>query len=190
VALIGVPPSGAYLAKTLLLEAAGESAQWWWAVVVQAGGILTSGYVLLVLAHAVAPADHAVRLSAAVPRIREAAALALALISLLLGLFPWHTYLPFPAKTLINPPALGTLWSVLWPILVGGMMTMLIGRWEPRFAGMPNVLAAVVDRTRRAACVLVRGAEAVDATFRRWLAAGLALAAMAVIFAIAMLIGH
>jgi hypothetical protein len=33
---------------------------------------------------------------------------ALALFSLLLGLFPWHTYLPFPAKTLINPPALET----------------------------------------------------------------------------------
>jgi hypothetical protein len=53
---------------------------------------------------------------------------ALALISLLLRLFPWHTYLPFPAKTLINPPALETLWSVLWPILVGGTITMLIER--------------------------------------------------------------
>jgi len=190
VALIGVPPSGAYLAKTLLLEAASETAQWWWAVVVQAGGILTSGYVLLVLAHAVVPADHAVRLSTTVPRIREAAALALALISLLLGLFPWHTYLPFPAKTLINPPALETLWSVLWPILVGGMMTMLIGRWEPRFADMPNALAAVVDRARCAALVLVGGAVAVDAALRRWLAAGLAFSAMAVIFLIATLMGH
>ena len=40
VALIGVPPSGAYLAKELLLQAAVETEQWWWAVVIQAGGIL------------------------------------------------------------------------------------------------------------------------------------------------------
>ena len=115
---------------------------------------------------------------------------ALALISLLLRLFPWHTYLPFPAKTLINPPALETLWSVLWPILVGGTITMLIGRWEPRFASMPSAVAAVVDRARRAASVLVGGAIEVDAALRRWPVAGLALAALAVIFGIAMLMGH
>ena len=42
VALLGVPPSGAYLAKKLLLQAASETAQWWWAVVIQAGGIFTA----------------------------------------------------------------------------------------------------------------------------------------------------
>src|SRR5262249_21915067 len=52
VALIGVPPSGAYLAKELLLQAAAETEQWWWALVIQAGGMFTSGYLLLVLAHA------------------------------------------------------------------------------------------------------------------------------------------
>ena len=33
VALIGVPPSGAYLAKELLLQAAAGTGQWWWGVV-------------------------------------------------------------------------------------------------------------------------------------------------------------
>src|SRR5262249_13367139 len=42
-ALVGVPPSGAYVAKELFLRAAAESEQWWWAVVVQSGGVLTSG---------------------------------------------------------------------------------------------------------------------------------------------------
>ena len=46
VALIGVPPSGAYLAKELLLQAAAETGQWWWDVVIQAGGVFTSSYVL------------------------------------------------------------------------------------------------------------------------------------------------
>src|SRR5262245_5273622 len=35
VALIGVPPGGAYLAKELLLKATVETEQWWWAVVIQ-----------------------------------------------------------------------------------------------------------------------------------------------------------
>jgi len=39
-ALIGVPPSGAYLAKELLLQAATGTGQWWWAVAIQAGGFL------------------------------------------------------------------------------------------------------------------------------------------------------
>jgi NADH:ubiquinone oxidoreductase subunit 5 (subunit L)/multisubunit Na+/H+ antiporter MnhA subunit len=56
-ALIGVPPGGAYLAKELLLRAAVETEQWWWAVVIQAGGIFTSAYLVLVLVHALAPAD-------------------------------------------------------------------------------------------------------------------------------------
>ena len=40
VSLVGVPPSGAYLAKELLLGAAAETGQWWWAVVLQAGGMV------------------------------------------------------------------------------------------------------------------------------------------------------
>ena len=52
IALMGVVPSGAYLAKKLLLDAADTSGQWWWTVVLQVGGALTAGYVVLVLAHA------------------------------------------------------------------------------------------------------------------------------------------
>ena len=36
----------------LLLQAADESGLWWWTDVIQAGGIFTSSYVVLVLAHA------------------------------------------------------------------------------------------------------------------------------------------
>jgi multicomponent Na+:H+ antiporter subunit D len=42
VSLMGVPPSGAYLAKKLLLEAAAGTGQWWWALVLQAGGLFTT----------------------------------------------------------------------------------------------------------------------------------------------------
>ncbi len=50
IALMGVLPSGAYLAKKLLLEAADDSGQWWWTIVLQGGAVFTAGYVVLVLA--------------------------------------------------------------------------------------------------------------------------------------------
>ena len=52
VSLIGLPPSGGFLAKWLLLEAAVATGQWWWAIVMLAGGLFTSGYVFIVLSRA------------------------------------------------------------------------------------------------------------------------------------------
>jgi formate hydrogenlyase subunit 3/multisubunit Na+/H+ antiporter MnhD subunit len=190
VALIGLPPSGAYLAKALLLQAADATAQWWWAVVVQAGGILTSSYVLLVLAHAVLPRGPAAPLRAAVPRMREVAALVLALSSLTLGLIPWHDYLALPPAAARISPTLETLLSSLWPILLGAVIAILIGPWQPRLLSMPGVASALMRRTRRSAAAFVRGALQVDGTLRQWPAAGLALAALAIGFGIAMLAGH
>ena len=65
---------------------------------------------VLVLAHALAPADEPVSAArVAVPRSQEAAALALALCSLVLGLVPWEAYLPVPRGSLSKPLALETL---------------------------------------------------------------------------------
>ena len=189
-ALIGVPPSGAYAAKTLLLQAANESAQWWWAVMIQAGGVLTSSYVLLLLAHAVVPAKEPIALCAPVRRTREAAVLALALLSLLLGLVPWHTYLPISAQALSSLLTFGALWSALWSILLGGVTAILIGRCEFRSAGIPDVVVALVDRTRGTVLVLINWVMRVDGTLRQWPAAVLALLAVAVLLGIAVLVGR
>jgi formate hydrogenlyase subunit 3/multisubunit Na+/H+ antiporter MnhD subunit len=189
-ALIGVPPSGAYAAKTLLLQAANETAQWWWAVMIQAGGVLTSSYVLLSLAHAVVPAQEPIVLCAPVRRTREAAVLALALLSLLLGLVPWHTYLPISAQALSSLLTFGALWSALWSILLGGVTAILIGRCEIRSAGIPDVVVALVDRARRTVLVLTSGVMRVDGTLRQWPAAVLALLAVAVLLGIAVLVGR
>jgi multicomponent Na+:H+ antiporter subunit D len=192
VSLIGLPPSGAYLAKKLLLEAAMETEQWWWVAVIQAGGILTSSYVLFVLAHALAPADEPITLRVPVPRIGEAAALALALCSLLLGLVPWHAYLSIPSETSSNPPALETLSTALWPILGGGVVAILLGRWGHRLARVPvgKVVVAVVGPARRTALALGRVIEWVDGTLRQWPAAGLALFVVAIMFGAAMLMAR
>jgi formate hydrogenlyase subunit 3/multisubunit Na+/H+ antiporter MnhD subunit len=92
--LMGLPPSGGFVAKWLLLTTALASGQWWWAVPMLAGGLLAAGYVFRLLNPALTrpeegPAAPSWR---AVPRRRQAVPLALALLSVLLGLAPMPVY--------------------------------------------------------------------------------------------------
>jgi NADH:ubiquinone oxidoreductase subunit 2 (subunit N) len=89
---MGLPPSGGFAAKWLLLAAAIETGQWWWALVILAGGLLTGGYLFRVLTQALAGADDALPPSAPVARSRETVVLALALVSMLLGLLPLASF--------------------------------------------------------------------------------------------------
>lgn len=52
VTLMGLPPSGGFLAKWLLIDAALEHGQWWLAAVAIAGGLLAAVYVFRVLRQA------------------------------------------------------------------------------------------------------------------------------------------
>jgi len=54
VSLMGLPPSGGFLAKWLLLDAAWTQRAWGWLVVVMLGSVLAAGYVFRVLAAAFA----------------------------------------------------------------------------------------------------------------------------------------
>lgn len=51
-ALIGLPPSGAFLGKWYLLDAAFRTGQWWWIVVILVGTLLATAYVFRLLGHA------------------------------------------------------------------------------------------------------------------------------------------
>ncbi len=84
--LMGLPPSGGFAAKWLLLQASVESGQWAWALIMLAGGLLAGGYIYRVIAPALASASVAVKAPAS--RRREAVALALALGAVLLGFAP------------------------------------------------------------------------------------------------------
>jgi multicomponent Na+:H+ antiporter subunit D len=86
--LMGIPPSGGFAAKWLLLTSALQLGQWWWAAVIVVGGLLTGGYVWRVLASTIAAPGEAAPRCALVPRQGEAAALGLAIISVVLGLLP------------------------------------------------------------------------------------------------------
>jgi formate hydrogenlyase subunit 3/multisubunit Na+/H+ antiporter MnhD subunit len=45
VSLMGLPPSGGFAGKWMLLQASLSSGQWWWALVLLAGGLLAAVYV-------------------------------------------------------------------------------------------------------------------------------------------------
>jgi formate hydrogenlyase subunit 3/multisubunit Na+/H+ antiporter MnhD subunit len=192
VALVGVPPSGASLAKELLLQAAGETKQWWWVVVIQMGGIFTSGYVVLVLAHALVPSDRPVTVRVPLSRVAEASALTVALCSLLLGLFPWESYLSVPTNTVAKSLAPQTLAKALWPILGGVALAVLLGRWRDRGWRTPSekILVNLVGPVRRAAVAVGESIEFVDGVFRQWSVAVMSLLVVALMFGIAMLCGH
>jgi formate hydrogenlyase subunit 3/multisubunit Na+/H+ antiporter MnhD subunit len=86
VTLMGLPPSGGFSAKWLLLTAALETGEWWWVVVLIVGGLLTAAYVFKVLRRAFLPVAEGDRMTR-VPRTLEFSAFALAFASILLGLF-------------------------------------------------------------------------------------------------------
>jgi formate hydrogenlyase subunit 3/multisubunit Na+/H+ antiporter MnhD subunit len=190
IALIGVPPSGAYLAKTLLLQAASDTEQWWWGGVIQAGGVFTSSYIVLVLAHAFVPADKPVTLRVPMPRFGAAAALSLAACSLLLGLVPWQTYLPVSAENESNLLTLPALVSSLWPIAAGAGLAILMGRGRLWLGGAPSVVAAIIEPARGAALAFARGLVGIDGSVRQWPVAGLALLVVAIMFGLAMSAGR
>lgn len=187
VALMGVPSSGAYLAKELLLQASDATGQWWWAIVVKAGGIFTAAYLVLVLANALAPAkEQFAGRAAAVPRLQQVAALALALCSLGLGLFPWETYLAMPARgrALGNAFSLEAVAAAAWTVLLGGAVALLIGRWENWRDRLPwmQPLFKVASPLRAAGLGVGTLFGMIGGLTGRWPVAGLCLLALTVLF--------
>lgn len=95
VSLMGLPPSGGFIAKWLLLSSAMTSSEWWWALVIIVGSLLAMVYVFRVMSHFfVIPEDYAFTKPLPVSPLMEWPALALALISLFLGLAAsWPLYI-------------------------------------------------------------------------------------------------
>ena len=184
--LLGVPPSGAYQAKELLLGAADETRQWWWAVVLQAGGWFTAGYLILVLAHALGTRAEPVRPRVPVARGRQAVALGLALCSLALGLVPWGALLPIAPGAPSNPLAFSAFAKTLWPLLGGAVLAILIGRWR---RPLPR-LVALAAPVRRVALAVSSAIGWVDSGLQHWPVAGLSLLGLAIAFGAAILAGR
>jgi len=84
VTLMGLPPSGGFLAKWLLIDAAVTSGRWPLIAAVIAGGLLAALYVFRILARAYGPRPEPG--PAAVPRTLEWIALALAFAGFAVGI--------------------------------------------------------------------------------------------------------
>jgi formate hydrogenlyase subunit 3/multisubunit Na+/H+ antiporter MnhD subunit len=83
VTLMGLPPSGAFAAKWMLLEQALKQGQGWLVAVMIGGGLLAAGYLFRVLQ--LAFSNTGAEIARPVPRIMEWAALILAVAALGLG---------------------------------------------------------------------------------------------------------
>jgi multicomponent Na+:H+ antiporter subunit D len=172
VALMGVVPSGAYLAKKLLLDAADASGQWWWTLVLQGGAVFTAGYVVLVLTRVLRrPAQPLAELKP-VSMLSQWAALGLSLASLLLALAA--VVGPLPASLISNPLLLKELGNTLAVLAVGTLLAMGLAR-SPLFAARSGPLRAGVQS-------LGRGFEQADHFIRRWPSAMLTLLGIAASF--------
>jgi formate hydrogenlyase subunit 3/multisubunit Na+/H+ antiporter MnhD subunit len=84
--LMGLPPSGGFAAKWLLLRASVASGQWAWALILVVGGLLAAGYVYRILAPALS--GDPVVMKRPPRRAGEAIALTLAVVAVALGFAP------------------------------------------------------------------------------------------------------
>jgi len=187
-ALMGVPPSGAFLAKDLLLHAATETGQWWWAAVLQAGGMFTVAYVVLVMAHALAHSDKSVALVGPALRLRDVAALVLALCSLLLSVMPWQPYLPVPYDSMPSLFSPGTLAKLLLPVLGGMVLAILLGPLpHPRASSARwKVIVRVLGPFRRRCDPFGGLIERGNDVLCQWPAASMSLFILALLFGVVM----
>ena len=160
-ALMGIFPSGAYVAKKLLLGAAGASGQWWWEIVLNGGAVFTAGYVALVLSRALRPGTAAI--VAPVSKISELAALFLAVMSFLLALAN--------VAVVKNPLAMSELANSVMVIGGGIALSLLLARRHDAVRAAWNAVAL---------------SERLDVTLRRWSPAGFCLLLAAVAFAAAL----
>lgn len=90
VTLIGLPPSGGFTGKWMLATAAWDAGGWFWLVLIVLSGLLSAAYVFRILAlTCFHPARRAVhQLHPRPPRITSLAALLLALLAIVIGLYP------------------------------------------------------------------------------------------------------
>jgi formate hydrogenlyase subunit 3/multisubunit Na+/H+ antiporter MnhD subunit len=84
--LTGLPPSGGFSAKWLMLQAAVASGQWIWSLPVLAGGLLAAGYMYRILVPALS--DSGISIVGPPKRDQEVIAFVLTMIALALGFAP------------------------------------------------------------------------------------------------------
>lgn len=186
VALIGIPLSGADLAKTIWLQAAADTGQWWWQAVIKTSGVFTSSYLLLVVAHVMSWGAAPVAAQAPGRRWQGTVAVTMALCSLLLGFVPWSAVLVLPPGPASQPTVITAVAGALWPLLGGGVLALLVAP-----SGRSRVLALPwLGAVRRLPGGAADGLVRVDGALREWPVASLSLVLLTILFGAALLGGR
>jgi len=175
-ALVGLPPSGGYLVKSLYGGAAAELGAWWWRPALELGGLLSAAYLARILAVAVRPESVSVTASArghavTAPLRGLVVPALLAGCALFLGLVP---------------PALFSLMDVARPGMgsaaaVAAVMQSALtpaGFWNSAGPAMAVALLIVLflgageSAWGRRVAVVGRGLAGLEAWLRQWRTAG------------------
>lgn len=86
---IGLPPSGGFIAKWMILDVALSTGQWWWIIFLIIGGLLSAAYIFKVIGYAFTQAEVHHR-TQTIPVNMEWTALLMALSAILLSMLaPW-----------------------------------------------------------------------------------------------------
>ncbi len=88
--IMGLPPSGGFFAKYLMLTAAFASGQWWWAAVIVLGGLMAAAYLFRPFNRALTAPEGAA--PAPVALFPQLVVLALAAVSVALGIVSYPTF--------------------------------------------------------------------------------------------------
>jgi NADH:ubiquinone oxidoreductase subunit 5 (subunit L)/multisubunit Na+/H+ antiporter MnhA subunit len=174
-ALMGVVPSGAYLAKKLMLDAADGSGQWWWVIVLQGGAVFTAGYVVLVLVSVLRRRFDPIPLVTRVSRLSEFAALGLSTTSLLLA---FAALGPVPGDLVSSPLAPRELGTFVAVVLGGALLALGLSR-QPLLGTARLDTGANEGRLRRSVAAAGETFELADRLIRRWQSASINLLVLA-----------
>jgi len=184
VALMGILPSGAWLAKKLLLDAASDSGQTWLTVVLQGGALFTAGYVILVLVNALRRPASALTLAKRVSPVSEYAALALALCSLLLAL---AAVIPVPVELPSAAVTLKDLTTMVLVLLGGALLAQGLSA-RPLFGSATAETGEAMGLQRLTAGVGAAFGQ-IDLVTRRWAVASINLIMLSILFFATLILG-
>jgi len=113
------------------------------------------------------------------------------LMALLSMLVPWLVYEALPIGTWDDALAPSALWSLSWPIILGGLLALSLWRWHDRLPRVPEGdIVAGMDGAVRAIVSCGETLEQADRALRQWSVAGAALLVVTILLGVAMLAGR
>ena len=102
---------------------------------------------------------------------------------------PWTLYPAAESGSLLAAVAPATLWAAMWPVLIGGVLALGLGRWGDRLPRIPEGDVVVAGETAMRVTVTWGEAfERADLYLRQWPVASLSLLMLVIILGAVMLV--